>query len=43
MRQGTLFIGMGALVGKLRRGIKGKGEGLPRVLTMVKTAPLDSF
>jgi len=38
MRQDTLFIGRGPLMDKMGRN--GKGEGLPRVLTMVKTVPL---
>jgi len=40
MRQYTLFIGRGALEGKMGEGRNGKGEVLPRVLTMVKTTPL---
>jgi len=40
MRQDTLFIGVGALVGRWGRVKWTKGEGLSRVLTMVKTAPL---
>jgi len=41
MRQDTLFIGRGALAwARWVKGRNGKGEELPRVLTMVKTAPL---
>jgi len=40
MRQDTLFIERVALVGKIGEGRNGQGEGLSRVLTMVKIAPL---
>ena len=40
MRQDTLFIGKGALAARCMNSRKGKGEGLPRVLTMFKAAPL---
>jgi len=40
MRQDTLFIGMSAFKGNMGKGKMDKGRGLPRVLTVVKTAPL---
>jgi len=40
MRQGTLFIGKGGMMGKLSKGRKGKGRGGQGGLTKVKTAPL---
>jgi len=41
MRKDTLFTDVVPWWARWVKGRKGKGEELPRVLTMVKTTPLD--